>query len=154
VVVGGDGASRADLDPGRARELDARTGAEPEHDDIGRDPARLGGHRGDEAVGAGLETLDAHAEPRVDPEGDQRVGDLLGHVGVEGGHGLRQLLDQGDVEPARQERLDHLQTDVATADHHRAAGVAIAQDRIDRDRVGDGVDPHDPGEIDPGERRA
>ncbi len=48
-----------------------------------------------------------------------------GHVGVEREHDLRRAVDHRDVHPARDERLGHLEADVAGADDDRARAAAL-----------------------------
>ena len=55
--------------------------------------------------------------------------EVPGHLGVEHRHHLVERLDQGHLEAAVPQRLDHLQPDVAAADHHRRAGARVERSR-------------------------
>ena len=61
----------------------------------------------------------ALAEVQVDAEAADRVGDERAHVGIERAHRLRCASTTSTVEPAAQQRLGHLEPDVATAHHDR-----------------------------------
>ena len=67
---------------------------------------------------ARFEPGDVDAEPHVDAEPLHRRQEARRHVGVERVHDLVAAFDEGDGRAAPDERLGHLQSDVAAADHH------------------------------------
>ena len=71
----------------------------------------------------GSKPATSRVEAHVDAQAAHGAEQALGHVGVEGAHQLVGALDQGDLGAPADERLGHLQADVAAADHDHATGT-------------------------------
>jgi formamidopyrimidine-DNA glycosylase len=106
---------------------DARLGLDARRDDdvVGAQDAVGGVHRRRAAVGVVLDRLERGGELHADALGLGAVLHVLGHVGVQRDrHDLVGAVDHRDLEAAADERLGHLQADVARADHDRALAAA------------------------------
>jgi hypothetical protein len=146
-----DRAAGAQGDAGRLGQPDRRAGAEPEHHQVGvQGPA--GGADRPHAVAA-LDRLHLLLGVQLHPDVADRLADQGAHVRVDAAHHLRSGLHQRGGDAAVDQRLRRLQADVAAADHHRAPGAGVDRpaqvDAVLQDRQA-----VDPGEVDPGDRRA
>ena len=90
----------------------------------------------------------------VMPMSAHGVGDELADVGVEGAHGGRRAVDDGDVQAAHLAGLGHLQADVAAPDDHDALHVAAVQLGAQCGAVVEGLHAVHAGRVDPRHRRA
>ena len=79
-------------------------------------------------------------------------------LGIDGGKDLGELLDLGDSKRAGRERLGHLEPDVAGADDHRAADLAVLEGAHQCERVAHCVQEMHPvvgaEEVESGDRRS
>ncbi len=99
--------------------------------------SRRGFHGGDTSIDRG-EPGDRGAQSEVDARGAHRVRDTGGDVGVEhGAHRRVEPFDHRHVKAALEQALGDLQSDVAGADHHGAAG-ARAQPSLHLRRIVEG----------------
>ncbi len=147
-IVDGDPAPLAHDEAGRLRELPFGSHADGEDHQVGLDPA-AGVGDDDEALALTLDPAHPLAEAKRDPARPQVLRDRHGHLGVERGHHLRQLLDDRHSQPAVHEVLGHLETDEAPADDDRLAARSVREPRANPARVGDRADHEDAGQVDP-----
>src|SRR5215472_3572995 len=137
---------------GLAGERGVRPYAETEDDHVGWDGAVGGQHRADSAVAAGLESDDDGVGVHIDTYALHSPVHRRAHVRVEGGHGLRGPVDDGDRDTASHECLGHLDADVAPADHDGPAGPRAIEVGQERGAVVERLYPEHTGRVHAGQR--
>ena len=76
----------------------------------------LGGHDGLDAAIGHLEGLEGLFTVEIDADLDEGIGNKGPHVGVQRVHDLDAPFHEGNVESPHDERLGHLETDIAPSD--------------------------------------
>jgi len=152
LQVGAQAAVIAQRQAGLAGERGVGPYPETEDDHVRGDGTVGGQHRADPAVASGLESDGSGVGVHIDA--DALHGPVHGrtHVRVERGHWLRGLVDDGHRDAASHERLGHLDTDVAPADHDGPAGLRALEVGQERGAVVEGLDPEHTGGVYAGQR--
>ena len=129
MVVDAHGAARPELDPGVLGQPDGGLDARRHHDVVGVDRLAPGPDRARRPERVEQDLLDLRPDQDAHAEALGRVLHVGGHVGVERAHDLRRGLDQRRGDVALDERLGHLEADVAAADDDDVLVVAAARQR-------------------------
>jgi len=150
-VVHRDRARGSEFHAELLRQVHDRAHPHRHDDDVGRNGLVPKPHPGDRL--ATLDGGDLGAQPHVHAVTPQLLLDKRGHVRVERGHHLRELLDERDRDPASHELLGHLQSDEAGTDDDGAAHRPPVQPSPDRLGVPDGAHREDAVRLDARQRR-
>ena len=151
ALVHEHGAPVGQLEPRGAGERGLRSDADREDDQVGGD--LLGSEVDDHPAIRIGEADGRRGQQDADPLGPHVRLEMVRHLGVEHGHDLVERLDEGDLQPAMGERLDHLDADVAAADDDRRARVILEQ-LDDAVHVRDAAQRADARVVDAGDRGA
>jgi hypothetical protein len=151
--VDSDTASRAQFQPGVARQLRFGLHADGQDDYVGvKSGSTLGNNRGHATVNA-LKARYGVAEVHGNAFGDEMSAHILRHLAVESRHHLVAHLDDGYFQAAMGQILGHFQSDESAAHDDRLPGGRLVDPRADSAAVRNRAQGKDPGKIDARQRR-